>query len=195
VVYYFSLSFFYATTFTTPLATQLHMNNYYPKYASVRVNQKPRKRRITYEELEHKYNEKTGILSKTLIFLFIPIFAFLFYALFFKKRKFLVEHIVVATHFWTFILFMVGVVLSFATIGLLLLLNVLHMHALYATNDGIVSSVLQICFAVYLFLMLRRCYGISKWYGVLTASIIAWSFFHIVWLYRFFLFEATLSIV
>jgi hypothetical protein len=43
--------------------------------------------------------------------------------------------------------------------------------------------------------MLREFYGITIWYGVLTASVIAWSFFHIVWLYRFFLFEITLSLV
>ena len=48
---------------------------------------------------------------------------------------------------------------------------------------------------VYLFLMLRRCYAASKWYSVLTASVIAWSFFHIVWLYRYLLFEVTLSLV
>jgi hypothetical protein len=65
----------------------------------------------------------------------------------------------------------------------------------YVTNDGIVSSFLQICFAVYLFLMLRRCYGVSKWYGLLTASAMGWSFFHIVWLYRFILFETTLGVV
>lgn len=40
VVYYFSLTVFTATTFTTPLATQLHMNNYYPGYASRRVDHK-----------------------------------------------------------------------------------------------------------------------------------------------------------
>lgn len=32
VIYYFSLAEFKATTFTTPLATQIHMNNYYPAY-------------------------------------------------------------------------------------------------------------------------------------------------------------------
>jgi hypothetical protein len=44
VVYYFSLTLFSATTFTTPLATQLHMNDYYPGYASLRVNHKLQKR-------------------------------------------------------------------------------------------------------------------------------------------------------
>jgi hypothetical protein len=195
VVYYFSLTLFHATTFTTPLATQLHMNNYYPKYASVRVNQKLQKEQIKYEALEIKYNERTSVLSKTLIFLLIPIFAFLFYALFFKKRKYLVEHLVVATHFWSFNLLLLGIILPFATVVLTRLFKVLNIRTAYVTNDAVVSTFLQICFAVYLFMMLRRCYGIGKWYGVVTASLIAWSFFHIVWLYRFFLFEVTLSVV
>ena len=55
--------------------------------------------RINYQTLERKYNQRTSVLSRTLIFLLIPIFAALFYALLFKKRKYLVEHAVVATHF------------------------------------------------------------------------------------------------
>ena len=195
VVYYFSLTLFPASTFTTPLATQLHMNNYYPRYASMRVDQKLRKEQISYEALEVKYNEKTSVLSKTLVFLLIPIFAVLFYALFFKKRKYLIEHVVVATHFWSFVLSIVGVILPIATLLLIRAFRGLGIPAAYATSDLIVSTFLQIYFAIYLFLMFRRCYGISKWYGVLTASVIAWSFFHIVWLYRFFLFEATLVVV
>ena len=195
VVYYFSLTLFYATTFTTPLATQLHMNNYYPHYASMRVDHKLQKEKLSYEALETRYNEKTGVLSKTLVFLLIPIFALLFYALFFKRRKYLVEHIVVAAHFWSFVLLLVGVILPIATFVLMRAFKALSVPVAYATNDAVVSTVLQVYLAVYLFLMFRRCYGISNWYGALTASVIAWSFFHIVWLYRFLLFEATLSVV
>ncbi|HVI78741.1 MAG TPA: DUF3667 domain-containing protein [Candidatus Acidoferrum sp.] len=195
IVYYFSLTLFHATTFTTPLATQLHMNNYYPTYASMRVARKLEEKRISYDLLENKYNQRTNVLSRTLIFLLIPIFAALFYALFFKKRKYVVEHIIVATHFWSFNLLLLGVILPLATFVLIWLFKALHLSAAFVTDDGVTSTSLQLCFAVYLFLMLRRCYGISKWYGVLTASAIAWSFFHIVWLYRFFLFEITLSSV
>jgi hypothetical protein len=171
------------------------MNNYYPKYASMRVNQRLQRDQISYQVFEDKYNHRTSGLSKTLIFLLIPIFAVLFYALFFKKRKYLVEHVVVATHFWSFSLLLLGVILPLATVVLLRLFKVVNIPAVYVTSDAIVSSLLQICFGVYLFIMLRRCYAISRWYGVLTASVIAWSFFHIVWLYRFFLFEATLSLI
>jgi len=166
-----------ATTFTTPLATQLHMNNYYPKYANMRVNQRLQKEQVSYEAFETKYNHRTSGLSKTLIFLLIPIYAFLFYAFFFRKRKYMVEHVVIATHFWCFGLLLLGVILPLASVLLLRLFNALDIPPAYVTSDAIVSSILQICFAVYLFVMLSRCYAISRWYGALTASLIAWSFF------------------
>jgi hypothetical protein len=195
ILYYFSITLFYATTFTTPLATQLHMNNYYPGYASARVEKKLHEENISYQALEAKYNARTGVLSKTLIFLLIPIFALVFHVLFFKKRKYLVEHVVGATHFWAFNLLLLGVILPIVTVALLRLFKALHIPALYVTNDAVATTFLQLCIAFYLFMMLRRFYGISKWYGLLTASVIAWSFFHIVWLYRFFLFEITLRSV
>jgi hypothetical protein len=190
VVYYFSLSLFQATTFTTPLATQLHMNNYYPAYASTRVDHKLRNDRISYQALEAKYDARTNVLSKTLIFLLIPIFAFVFYALFFRKRKRLMQHFVVATHFWSFNLILLGVFLPLVILALTRVLP-----AAILQSDAILSASLQICFAGYLFVMLRRCYGVTRWYGALTAGAIAWAFFHIVWIYRFLLFEATLRAV
>jgi hypothetical protein len=195
VVYYFSLTLFSATTFTTPLATHLHMNDYYPGYASLRVNHKLQREQISYETLETRYNKKTSVLSKTLIFLLIPIFALLFYALFFKKRKYFVEHVVVATHFWSFNLILLGVILPLVSVLLIRLSKALNVSAEYVTNDGIASTALQICLAVYLFVMLRRSYAASRWYCAVTAVTIAWSFFHIVWLYRFLLFTLTLRVV
>lgn len=195
VVYYFSITLFSATTFTTPLATQLHMNNYYPAYANRAVDRKLRADKISYEALEAKYNKRTNVLSKTLIFVLIPIFALLFYALFFKKRKYLVEHLVVATHFWSFNLILLGVLLPLSSVLLIRLSKALNLSAGYVTDDGVVSAVLQVCLAAYLFLMLRKFYGASRWYCGVTALVVAWSFFHIVWLYRFLLFEVTLRVV
>ena len=149
VIYYFSLTLFYATTFTTPLATQLHMNDYYPRYANVRVERKLQEKQISYEALGAKYNRRTSVLSKTLIFLLIPIIALLFYALFFKKRKYLVEHTVVATHFWSFNLLLLGAILPLATVALLRFFKALNLPAAYVTNDAITSSVLQVCLGIY----------------------------------------------
>jgi hypothetical protein len=195
VVYYFSLTLFTATTFTTPLATQLHMNNYYPAYADRQVQRKLQRDQISYEALEQKYDKKTSVLSKTLIFVLIPIFALLFYGLLFKKRKYFVEHLVVATHFWSFNLILLGVILPLVSVLLIRLSNALNISAVYVTNDAVATTVLQVCFAAYLFAMLRRSYVASRWYCAAIALSIAWSFFHIVWLYRFILFKLTLAVV
>jgi hypothetical protein len=166
-----------------------------PAYASRQVNHKLQKQQISYEALESKYNGRTSVLSKTLIFLLIPIFAILFYALFFKKRKYFVEHLVIATHFWSFNLILLGVILPLVSVLLIWVFPALGISAGYVTNDGIASAVLQICVGVYLFVMLRQGYRASRWYCCFTATLVAWSFFHIVWLYRFLLFEVTLSVV
>ena len=195
VFYYFSLTLFPASTFTTPLFTQLHMNNYYATYANSQVNKKMEKEQITYQTLETAYNKKTAVLSKTLIFLLIPIFAFLFYALFFAQKKYFVEHLVVATHFLSFNLMLLGVILPAVTILLLWLFQFLGISGSFVTNDYVVSSLLQIYFGGYLFIMFRRSYVANRWYCAVTALTIAWAFFHIVWIYRLFLFEITLRVV
>jgi hypothetical protein len=195
VVYYFSLTFFSATTFTTPLATQLHMNDYYPAYASRQVYKKLQKDHISYQALETKYDARTGVLSKTLIVLLVPIFAVVFSALFFRHRKYFVEDLVVATHFWSFNLIVLGVILPLLSLALIRAITALNMSAAFVTNDGVTSTVLQLCFAAYMLVMLHRYYGASWWYSGVTAALIAWSFFHIVWFYRFLLFEVTLNVV
>jgi hypothetical protein len=190
VVYYFSLTLFQATTFTTPLATQLHLNDYYPAYVTMRVDHKIRNEGITYRALETKYDARTNALSKTLIFLLIPIFAFVFYGLFFRKRKRLMQHFVIATHFWSFNLIVLGVFLPLLILALTALLP-----AAILQSDAVISVSLQICFAWYLFVMLRRAYSVTRWYGAMTAVSIALAFFHIVWIYRYLLFEATMMSV
>lgn len=195
VVYFLSATLFYVSTFSTPLDLQLRMNDYYPAYARAEVDRKMNLEKISYEALEAKYNERAGVLSRTLVFLFIPIFAAIFYALFFRKRKYFVEHVVVATHFWSFNLILLGIILPLLTAPLVLLFGQPSVAEAYATHDDVVSAALQICFAVYLFFMLRQAYGIGNWYSALTAAAIAWSMFHILWLYCFILFVITMKLV
>jgi hypothetical protein len=195
IVYYFSLSWFTATTFTTRLDTQLHKNDYYPGYASRRVDRKLQTEHVSYEMLAKKYDEKTSVLSKTLIFLLIPMFSLLFYALFFRKKAYFVEHVVVATHFWSFSLLLLGVILPIFSLLVIRLPTALSLSEWYAANDVVASTVLQVCFLIYLYPMLRRVYSASRWYCAAGAVAMAWSFFHIVWFYRLILFEVTLRLV
>jgi hypothetical protein len=110
VVYYLSIAVFGANTFTTPLSVQLHQNDYYPGLASRQLERHLQAHKTDFATLEAKYNERTNVLSKTLIFLFIPIYALVFHAFFFRHRPYIVEHAVVATHLWSFILLLLAVV-------------------------------------------------------------------------------------
>lgn len=192
IVYYFSISLFGVHTFTTPLSVQLHQNNYYSGFASRKVESRLKADKISYAAFETKYNKRAGVLAKTLIFLFIPIYTVIFYGLFFPHRRYVVDHTVIATHLWSFILLLLGVLVPVVAAMLMWWLKAPSIAALLAANDNAASVLLQICIAVYLAIMLRRVYSASYWYCATVAVAIAWSFFHIIWLYRFLLFEITL---
>lgn len=63
VVYYFSLTLVEATTFTTPLATQLPMNNYYPAHASRQVNREMQHDRRQLVLCNNRRRDCVGLLS------------------------------------------------------------------------------------------------------------------------------------
>ena len=206
IVYFVSLTLLHAipfpkvsniqfNTFATPLAIQLHGNDFYGGYAARRVVHKLQLDNIAYPELEQRYDEKTTILSKTLLFALIPVIAILFWALFLRKRRFLAEHLVIATHFWAFTLVLIGVLVPVVLVPAIYVLAAIGLRTDTIINDGTISLLLQLVFVLYLYLMLRRAYAASVWYSAVVALTIAWSFFFIVWLFRYFLFEVTLRAI
>ena len=206
IVYFISLTLIHAirfpqapaiqfNTFATPLVIQLHYNNFYPGYAARQVERKLQRDSIPYDTLEHRYDEKTAVLSKTLLFALIPVIALLFGVLFCRKRRFVAEHLVVATHFWSFTLVLIGILLPAVLVPVIYLAGAMGLATGVFINDASVTFVLQLIFAVYLFLMLRRAYAATAWYSAVLALAMAWSFFFIVWLFRYFLFEVTLRAI
>src|SRR4029077_5176823 len=137
-------------TFATPLAIQLHGNDYYAGYAARQVDQKVQRENISYRDLERRYDEKTAILSKTLLFVLIPVIALLFAALFLRRHRFFAEHLVIATHFWAFALVLIGVLLPAVLVPAIYLLAAMGLPSERVINDGTVSLALQLVFAVYL---------------------------------------------
>ena len=159
VVYYFSIAYFGGNTFTTPLEIQLRMNDYYPAYASAQVERKIEQEGIGFAELEGRFNAKTSVLSRTLIFFFIPIYAALFFAFFFRgPGRFFVEHLVVATHFWSFVLILLAVAVP-AIAAPFVWWTHGTFEAVYAAGEVPLTVFLQICIGVYLTVMLRRVYA------------------------------------
>ncbi len=192
VVYYFFIALFGVHTFSTPLAVQLHGNDYYPGFAGRIVESRLKAEKLSFAAFEAKYDAKAGTLSKTLIFLFIPIYSVIFYGLFFTHRRYFMDHAVIATHLWSFILLLLTIGVPAVAVLLMCWYKGPSISALIAANDNPITIFLQVCIAVYLVLMLRRVYKASYWYSATVALVISLSFFQIVWLYRFFLFVITL---
>lgn len=192
VLCYFSISTFGTNAFTTPLALQLHKNDYYGSFARSTVEHRLAESGMPRAELEARYDERTSILSKTMIFVFIPIYALLFAMLFPGKRRHLIEHAVIATHLWCFILLLLAIVVPPIAMLLQWLDAAPSVAAAMAAHDVGISVTLQAIIAGYLLVMVRRVYGVGPWYALTVALTLAWGFFHIVWLYRFFLFVMTM---
>ena len=193
VVYFFSNSMFPYNAFTTPLATQLHMNDFYPHFAATQVQRAMQHKAMDYATFEQHYNTHTAILSKTMVFTLIPVFALVFWILLIRKRRYFSEHLIVATHFWSYALLVIGVFIPLLMALVTWLGSLLGVPPAVLSADIVPTTILQVSFAAYLFVMLRRVYGVTYWYGGLVAGAIAWSFFFMVWLFRFLLFMVTLK--
>jgi hypothetical protein len=195
VVYFLSSTIYPNPAFTTPLAIQLHGNNFYPGFAARQVTLALQHTGWDYATLERSYDAKTAVLSKSLLFALIPVFALVFQVLLVRKRRYFSEHMVVATHFWSFALLLIGVFIPLLLALLAFVGPRVGVPASVLTADAIPTLILQCIFAIYLFMMLRRVYAVSYWYSALVAVGIAWSFFFMVWLYRFLLFVVTLRLL
>jgi hypothetical protein len=195
VLYYVSITLFYANTLTTPLRIQLHENDYYPQLAARLVERKMQLEEIDYAALELRFDAKTAVLSKTLVFTLIPVIALLFQALLIRKRRYPIEHLVVATHFWSFVLVLIGILLPLTVQITGGIAGMFGGSAATFATDSVLSVCVQACVAVYLYLALREVYSTSRWYSAAVALAIGWSFFHVVWLYRFLLFVTTLALI
>ena len=195
VLYYVSITLFYANTFTTPLRIQLHENNYYPEFAARLVERKMQSEGIDYATLELRFDDKTAVLSKTLVFALIPVIALLFQVLLIRKRRYPIEHLVVATHFWSFVLVLIGILLPLTVQVAGVIADALGGTAATLATDPVLSACVQTGVAVYLYLALREVYSTSRWYSAAVALAVGWSFFQVVWLYRFLLFVTTLALI
>lgn len=103
---------------------------------------------------------KAATMSKTLLFLILPLLAFLGYLLYFKKQRFYVPHVIFATHTFSFFLLLdvVFLVFYFNILGLRVVENHTHMLPFFL--------IIQL----YIILALRKLYK-QSWVVTITKGI------------------------
>jgi hypothetical protein len=101
-------------------------------------------------------------LAKTLIFLFIPIYAAIFYALFFNRLPYIAALCARRHAPVVFILVVLAAAVPAVALGFVAFSGSPTVAAAaLASHDNPVSIFIQCVIAVYLFVMLRRVYSTS----------------------------------
>ena len=141
-------------------------------------------------ELKTRYDEHTVHLSKSIVILQVPVFALLLTLMFVRSKRFFVEHMVFAFHFYSF--FMLGLCLVGAfVIGLFV-----AGHALRLPMAGVLektSTLLLVGVSMaWLYSALRRYYGCGLVSASVRALVLGACTMLLMVLYRWFLFYATI---
>ncbi|MEO7768455.1 MAG: DUF3667 domain-containing protein [Ferruginibacter sp.] len=130
------------------------------------------------------FNERMSTVSKSFLILFIPVFALFFSLFFFNKKKYFTEHLVFATHFFSFLI-LYYVALRFAAE----LPFTYFSHKNYSsTFDFIVSLTSLLLLSFYFGIAAKRFYSISNAQAVITGILMAIAFIVCIYTYRMFLF-------
>lgn len=146
---------------------------------------------VAREEFERAFNAKASLQAKTWVFVMIPVFSLLMAGLYGFRRYFF-EHLVFATHFYTFVLLLILTGVYVFSLWVTLAAR-MGMRLSGATLE--MASGVFVCsgIAVYLFYGLRHTFAGSKMTAMLRALALTAAFLPILFAYRFLLFFVTLK--
>lgn len=138
-------------------------------FSSLRINMvremaitKAEKNNITLEELSERYDAKSPKVSKIMLLLLLPFTAFLLWMLFFRKRAYLFDHLMLGTEMNTVFLYMV-----FLFIPLLLRLGGQIWHLItggdFDYGDTVIVPLQFVILSIYWSRAFRTFYGTGRW--------------------------------
>lgn len=149
-------------TLTTPLSVHMAQLPYSP-FAAELVRRQIAERGTSLAEYRVLFDATISSQAKTLVVLMVPLLAIALHAIFWRRRRYLVEHLVFATHFYAFFLLAVTILSGVVTWSGPTL-------ARAAIDAGINRSFAEwffdvgtilIVFLPYLYLAIRRAYAPS----------------------------------
>ena len=153
-----------------------------------RVNAKVAAEGISYGEYERRFNASAHGASKTLLIVFIPVYALLFGLLLINKKRTAVEHLLFATHYMAFVL---------VAFLLTMYLVMLPLELIFGSSNAIEYDFITVLyfsfvFCAYLFFAIKRFYKTKMWQTLLTAAFVGLNFFTLLVFYRMLLFDLIL---
>jgi hypothetical protein len=180
------------STLSTPLRVHIAQLPY-SRLANKLVQAEASSRPGGLKEYELLFDATIDGQAKTFVILMVPLLAFALYALFWRKRPYYVHHLVFATHFYSY--FLVGLPLLIAVLALVgapltraaLAVGVGRGFLSWFFDQGTMLLLLM----PYLHLAVRRVYEASRLRAVITSFILVICFLGVLQFYRFILFFTT----
>jgi hypothetical protein len=157
-----NLIFFFAqpmtgfNTLTTPLNVHLTRLPYSPQ-ARRMVLEAVGRRKVAPEKYRADFDATIHSQARSLVILMVPLFAAALLPLYWRRRRYFVEHLVFATHFYSvFLLFLLGI----HYFGIALLLAGIRLGLVVSVNEDLFfGGIILLASAAYLFAAQRMVYG------------------------------------
>ena len=154
------------TTFRTPLSVQEN-DPPFPAFKRALVAEAIAERKVEREEFRRAFDEAAGLQAKTWVFAMIPALALVTAALY-GFRRYYFEHLIFATHFYTFLML-------WMLVATVVLAGGLALAGVRLTNQGfddLVSSIIMVVLAVYLFSAFRGAFADRTAAAVARAAVV-----------------------
>lgn len=150
----------------------------------------------TPEELEAKYNEESGKVSKMMLILLVFLFSAPVALLFYSKKQFYFNHLLFSLEFINIILYGFFLILPLIlTIVFIVITEVLQIKWNPDINSPLFTTALLSSLFLYLALAARRVYEQPWRFIIPKALILAISMAVLVLVYRFILFCVTIALI
>lgn len=185
VIFFFAQPFTGFNTLTTPL--DIHLNRMpYSQRAQRMVREELGRRQMPLEEYRARFDAVIQNQAKSLVIVMALMFAFVLLPLYWRRRRYLVEHLVFATHIYAFFLLLL-LVQRFAVLPLFLAARRLGIVQEYNFDFSFTIIFLSVC-GVYLYHAQRRVYQQGRAMTLLKCVTLAFFIAVIIQTYRFILF-------
>lgn len=194
VIFFFAQSYTGINSLTTRL--HVHLNNLpYSGLARRMVDAKLGERNITYDQYRPRFDAAIEGQAKTLVIVMVPLFALVTQALYWRSRRYYVEHLIFSLHFYAFLLLLIAAL----HLGVSVVWRARHvlppnLLSVVKSDDFGTFLLLAICGA-YLFVALRRTYGQSKIWTAIKCLAFLVCIIGVIQVYRFILFFTTFYFV
>jgi thiamine biosynthesis protein ThiS len=175
------------------LYVQTHLM-FYSGFASRLAAHQMAARGMTEAQLNHAFDHAVDIQARSLVILIVPLFAFVFWLLEWRKQRYFGEHLVFSLHFTAF--WLIAIFVGIYGGSTVIVRALAHVGVTFsAAHLKLVLVVLSYStLAVYSFVALRKVYGDSILAAAVKSLLVAASFDYVLAVYQFFLFLTALYI-